>query len=133
MDKMLSSCLKWTDSHQRHEFYALLAGETILGRRSDADLLLIERNVSRRHARIVRNQQGFTLYDLGSSHGTYVNGHPIEQCQLRHGDRIRMGKDGIELVYLLQDAATTAMSGISGTYDVGKSFQDLATLLPSRG
>ena len=126
-------CLKWTDSLNRHQIYHLLTEETILGRRSDADLILIERNVSRRHARIVREESGFTLYDLGSAHGTYVNGQRTKQCRLRHGDRIRMGPDGLELVYLLQDQATTSLAGPGNGFDVEKSIQGLASILPRMG
>ena len=84
------SCLKWTDSHGRHEMYPLLARETIVGRRSDADLILVERNVSRRHVRIVQEEDGFTLYDLESSHGTYVNGQRIDQCA--HASRVSLNR-----------------------------------------
>jgi serine phosphatase RsbU (regulator of sigma subunit) len=129
MEKTVS-CLKWTDSHHHHYIHHLLAGETIIGRGGEADLVIRGRNVSRRHVRIAREAEGYTLTDLGSSLGTYVNGQRIERCRLRHGDRIRMGQDGSDLVYLLSDQATTVISGMDKEYDMEKSIQGLAALLP---
>ena len=105
--------------------------ETVVGRRSDANLVLNEQGVSRRHFSIVRDENGYSLADLGSSLGTYVNGQRVEECRLRHGDRIRIGPDGVELVYLLQSHARE-LSGSTGAFDLEKSIQGLVSLLPQR-
>ncbi|MGA9522133.1 MAG: adenylate/guanylate cyclase domain-containing protein [Myxococcaceae bacterium] len=49
-------------------------------------------DVSKRHARIVRDENGnFLLEDLGSLNGTFVNGERVTRHELREGDEIRIG------------------------------------------
>ncbi|MBI3934324.1 MAG: FHA domain-containing protein [Acidobacteria bacterium] len=125
------ACLKWTDSEQRHNLYYLTLQETVVGRRSDAGLFLNEHGVSRRHFSILRDENGYALLDLGSSLGTFVNGQRIRECRLRHGDRIRIGQDGVELVYLLQPHGYE-FSGSTASFDLEKSIQGIASLLPQQ-
>lgn len=57
--------------------------------------------LSRRHALIFRDRDGFFLQDLGSLNGTCLNGAPLmpmERYRLHHGDLIRFGR--YELVFL---------------------------------
>lgn len=64
---------------------------TLIGRGSDCDVILPERQVSRHHARIERVAEGaYALYDLGSKNGTYVNGEEVR-------DRPRLLRDGDEI------------------------------------
>jgi pSer/pThr/pTyr-binding forkhead associated (FHA) protein/subtilisin family serine protease len=62
-----------------------------LGRSSDNDVHLSDSLVSRKHARIELKGAVFTIIDLGSANGTFVNGQRIRQAALRSGDEIRMG------------------------------------------
>lgn len=65
-----------------------------LGRQSDNNLQLRDSRISRNHAEIrFAPRNGFVLYDLNSSHGTFVNGHRVEQSPLHHGDLIDFGFD----------------------------------------
>ncbi|MHB8193452.1 MAG: FHA domain-containing protein [Bellilinea sp.] len=49
--------------------------------------------VSRRHARLIQQDQGYLLEDLGSSNGTFVNGERISTgVQLKNGDEVRLGQ-----------------------------------------
>lgn len=66
-------------------------GSNLIGRGSDADLQLMDQGVSRRHADIHVQAGQTTVYDLGSTNGTSVNGHAIQSQQLQHGDVIRVG------------------------------------------
>lgn len=125
------ACLKWTESQQRHNLHYLTLQETIVGRRSDVDLVLNEPNVSRRHFSIVRDENGYTLCDLGSSGGTFVNGQRIQQCLLRQGDHIRCGPDGIQMVYLLQTPGRERAAS-TDSFDLEKSLQGIASLMPER-
>jgi DNA-binding response OmpR family regulator len=60
-----------------------------LGREPDNDVVLPDRQVSRHHARIQRQDQHFVLYDCDSKNGTYLNGEPVRAPQvLRDGDEI---------------------------------------------
>jgi pSer/pThr/pTyr-binding forkhead associated (FHA) protein len=48
--------------------------------------------VSRKHAEIRREADGFLIQDLGSLNGTYVNGERVERALLTSGDEIQIGK-----------------------------------------
>ena len=68
-----------------------------LGRSLDNDVIINEPQVSRRHAQLRRRYGRYTLYDLGSSGGTMVNGEPVQECVLADGDVIALA--GVELVF----------------------------------
>lgn len=65
---------------------------TTIGRSDDCDVVLPKRQVSRYHAQIERSDGGYTLRDLGSKNGTYVNGRKVEDdpCRLQDGDEIQI-------------------------------------------
>jgi serine phosphatase RsbU (regulator of sigma subunit) len=72
--------------------YELERDEITLGRLPECDIQLQSNMVSRRHARVIRDGQGFVLEDLGSGNGTYVNGKRIEgSIALKHDDRVKLG------------------------------------------
>lgn len=62
-----------------------------IGRSLDNDVILQDATVSRRHAQMVFRHGRWLLRDLHSTHGTQVNGHPVEECVLRPGDTITFG------------------------------------------
>ena len=61
-----------------------------IGRGTDCDVVLPERQVSRRHARIEREGGGYWLHDLKSKNRTHVNGEEVtdKPYLLRDGDEI---------------------------------------------
>jgi pSer/pThr/pTyr-binding forkhead associated (FHA) protein len=63
-----------------------------IGRGSDCDIVLPERQVSRHHVRIERDDKGYLLRDLGSKNGTSVNGEEVgsEPVRLKDGDEIQV-------------------------------------------
>ncbi len=67
------------------------------GRHQDSDIFLDDISVSRRHASFTRTAEGIVVKDLGSLNGTYVNRDLVDECQLRHGDEVQIGK--FRLVY----------------------------------
>ncbi len=74
------------------EQYMLRGRECIVGRQADTDLRLDARDVSRRHARILTEEEGFFVEDLGSSNGTYLNNTRLSgKQQLQEQDRIQIG------------------------------------------
>ena len=67
-------------------------GDDLVIGRSGADLDVDDRGVSRRHARISRGTDGaWTLVDLGSTNGTFLNGARVRAARLEDGDEIRVG------------------------------------------
>ena len=72
----------------------LYEGENLLGREPEAVVLLVSEKASRRHARIVVDEQGAVLADLGSKNGTRVNGTRVrEPIALEPGDWIEIGRE----------------------------------------
>ena len=99
--------LRWIDAAGLEQIFPLQEEEITIGRKSDADLMLLNPYVSRHHAKLERNAEGHTIIDLNSSHGTFVNGQRITSRQLKAGDRIALGKDRVELVYFSDDGETS--------------------------
>ena len=66
---------------------------TILGRDESCGVVLPSRLISRNHARIRKGLRGYTIEDLGSTHGTYVNDERVQgTVRLRDGDVIVLAK-----------------------------------------
>lgn len=83
----------------------------VIGRRTAADLQLLNADVSREHAEIRHDGMRFLLRDRGSRYGTFVNGEQVSERPLEHGDRIRLGRtEGIELVFIADAGAVTHFS-----------------------
>jgi hypothetical protein len=76
--------------------YSLNAPSVILGRSSEADILVEDTGVSRKHLEI-RSEGGFVrAVDLGSTNGSYVNGHKLDgSTELTDGSTITMGRTKI--------------------------------------
>jgi DNA-binding winged helix-turn-helix (wHTH) protein len=73
--------------------FALVEGENVLGRDSQAAICIQHPGVSRRHARIVLTGRRATLEDLGSKNGTFIRERRIEgPLPLADGDRFRLGR-----------------------------------------
>jgi pSer/pThr/pTyr-binding forkhead associated (FHA) protein len=87
------------DDEGKRTVVPLTRDDYSVGRREGNTIRLTERNVSRDHARIRKNNgasndagQGYTLADLSSYNGVYVNGHRLaESKELDHGDLIQIG------------------------------------------
>ena len=64
----------------------------VIGRGRKADLALAEATISRAHAALGFDENGFFVEDLGSTNGTMVNGGRVERHRLKNNDEIQMGK-----------------------------------------
>ncbi|MEP6599718.1 MAG: FHA domain-containing protein [Actinomycetota bacterium] len=71
---------------------------TTAGRHPDSDIFLDDVTVSRRHAEFRREGAGYTVHDVGSLNGTYVNRERGDAVALVGGDEVQIGK--FRLVYL---------------------------------
>jgi len=65
---------------------------TTSGRHPDSDIFLDDVTVSRRHAEFHREGGVFTVRDVGSLNGTYVNRERVESATLSNGDEVQIGK-----------------------------------------
>ena len=112
---------KGTPSSQEFE---LTLSEIIIGRDSSADLTLPSPGVSRRHARLIREGNGYILEDLGSSNGTYLNGQRlIERRSLKSGDQIQLGQ-AVTITYetpvaIPQDGNATVIGSVAPAMPAG--------------
>ena len=98
-----------------------------LGRGADRDLSLPYPQVSREHARIERDADGYLLRDMGSRHGTFVNGLQISSTRLRSQDSINLGLSHGVLLFEDTEESTvrTLIERISQT---GSSFENQSDL-----
>lgn len=63
----------------------------VAGRDPDCDLVLHERTASKRHFRIAWDNGGYRFHDLGSTHGTLLNGRPAREAVLADLDKLQIG------------------------------------------
>ena len=93
-DVSLAECLEALPSYCRamNETYPLEKAQTTIGRSPDCDIFLDDVTVSRRHAVVGRGDAGFTIEDLGSLNGTFLNRSRIERGGLDNGDEVQIGK-----------------------------------------
>ena len=68
------------------------AERTLIGRSPECDVFLDDVTVSRKHAELVRSGESFTISDLGSLNGTFVNKKRIESAELEDDDEVQIGK-----------------------------------------
>lgn len=84
---------------------------TTVGRHPDSDIQLDDVTVSRRHAEVARDPEGsFSIKDVGSLNGTYVNRRRVEERRLSNGDEIQIGR--YRLIFV-----TTGDQDFEGTPD----------------
>jgi predicted component of type VI protein secretion system len=75
-----------------------VTGTVTIGRGQDADLVLADELVSRRHAQVTPAGPGAVVEDLGSRNGTFVNGEGIHgPVRLEPGDQLQLGVSLVEL------------------------------------
>lgn len=72
------------------------------GRHPESEIFLDDVTVSRRHAEFRRTDGGYSVSDVGSLNGTYVNRDRIDEVQLQDGDEVQIGK--YRLVYFSSGA-----------------------------
>ncbi len=90
-----------------------------VGRKVDRDLVIADPRVSREHATIVSENGEFFVVDLGSKHGTFVNGEKVDRHKLQRNDRLEFGARDIAylIFHPLHTTSNTArefLSQISG-------------------
>jgi two-component system, NtrC family, sensor kinase len=71
--------------------YELEDGILRLGRDKSSAIHLHDTEVSRQHAELRRTHRDYTISDLNSSNGTFINGKKVHQCLLTSGDQVQVG------------------------------------------
>jgi two-component system response regulator HydG len=95
-----------------------LSERSVIGRGDDCEARLNDREVSRRHAEIVRDNDAYTIRDLESVNGVVVNGARVSERRLKRNDLILLGT-----THLLFDAEPDLENTLYGdkTVAVGRS------------
>jgi serine phosphatase RsbU (regulator of sigma subunit)/pSer/pThr/pTyr-binding forkhead associated (FHA) protein len=109
--------LSFSDSDGRHS--VLLDRSTLsIGRSASQDIVLHDAAVSRQHAMIERDEDGYTVVDRESSHGTFLNGERVTRARLKAGDVLQFGAmEGVKLRFHLQQAdQVTLAAGVLGEF-----------------
>src|SRR3712207_865911 len=82
---------------------------TTAGRHPQSDIFLDDVTVSRRHAEFRREGSSFSVRDVGSLNGTYLNRERIDAAALTGGDEVQIGK--FRLVFLTGSRASAPAAG----------------------
>lgn len=78
--------------------FSITRDVTVMGRREDCDFRIPLGDISRKHCRLIKEDNILKIEDLGSSNGTYVNGKRIHETELAPGDTVQIGP----VVFVLQ-------------------------------
>lgn len=85
-----------SESQQGQDFE--VGDVVVMGRSHETDVVLDDPYASDFHLRLVSQESGMMLHDLGSTNGTYVNGRRVSApTGLRRGDTIQVGKTVMEI------------------------------------
>lgn len=91
------------DGPMAHVAWTIPVGVSTIGRDAETGIVVQHDSVSRRHASLHRDGGRVTLGDLGSTNGTWINGHPVHgREELHPGDTIRVGH--VSLAYVADPA-----------------------------
>ncbi|MEZ6185997.1 MAG: FHA domain-containing protein [Planctomycetota bacterium] len=81
------------------------AGAITVGRSRHVDLLLREDSkVSALHATVAPFKGQWFIEDHSSTNGTYVNGEQVEQCPLRDGDQVSLGRSTLRVHWVEEES-----------------------------
>jgi len=117
----------------------LSGSEVLVGRDPARDLVVADDSVSRKHARLYKDEERWFVADLGSKNGVIIDEQrlsPNETHELRDGDRVRLGT--IDLAFEIRGSAMPSSSTVNFEEDEGTQtpslvlpVEDLQTLLQS--
>jgi pSer/pThr/pTyr-binding forkhead associated (FHA) protein len=83
--------------------YPLPDGVTRIGRSLENDIVVQPATVSVFHAEVSKNGEGASIRDSDSTNGTYLNGERIGEAKLTSQEIVRLGKDGPEFGFVVED------------------------------
>src|SRR3954463_12764605 len=92
-----------------------------IGRESDCDVEVADTHVSRRHAEVSFTGGTWTIRDLQSSNGLFVNGRRVDTAPIGHGVQVTLGADGPTLSIEPEDVAQVSDDGQTSEDDTLES------------
>jgi predicted component of type VI protein secretion system len=93
--------------------------ETTIGRARANDVVLPDISVSRRHAVLRREVDGYVVVDRASGNGTRINGRSIQTARLRDGDELALGDSVVQFVDaggLVARSSVAARTGLAARH-----------------
>jgi sigma-B regulation protein RsbU (phosphoserine phosphatase) len=125
--------LHYLDETGKERWATIRPPKLTLGRSSSNDLIFNYMNISRFQAEILFEDGHYTIRDLESKHGTYVNGVRMETARLENGDRIQLGGlQGQTITFRQGDLLHTLLGTSVSKAEVGFSisgFREIGMLL----
>ncbi len=105
--------------------FPLARSETVLGRGADCDIQVDRDSVSRRHARVFRTGENWSVEDLQSTNGSYVDDVPVTKSVLRDGNFVKIGAAifkflmgaGVEASYHEEIYKMTIVDALTGAHN----------------
>jgi phosphoserine phosphatase RsbU/P len=132
-DSTSQARLRYLDESGKECWVAIIPPRFTIGRSSNNDLVFTQMNVSRMQAEILIENDEYRIRDLGSKHGTYVNGVRVDEAKLAHGDRIQLGGlHGTNLTFHLGDLLQSLLGLSDSKSEAGLSvrgFREIGLLL----
>lgn len=104
--------------HRAGESQKIIVDEIELGRSSTCAVRFDDKfeTVSRRHAAIVKDGEGWKLVQLSKTNSTYLNGHKVEtEWYLQSGDEIQLSTNGPKLGFIIPQGAKSSVGSIGLT------------------
>ena len=118
------------------KLYCLEPGMTVIGRADEADIMVSDARISRRHFEITLEQGVAVIRDLGSTNGTFINGKRVTEHKFVNGDKIQISSNTIlKFAYgdagermfheeFYQMANFDAVTGVQNKQSFVKRFQE---------
>ena len=91
---------------RKGEEFELAGAALMIGRERGNQVCLADAWASKHHCKIVLTGSRFTLVDLHSRNGTFLNGTPVRERTIEHGDEVRVGRS--VFIALLREDDTPA-------------------------
>jgi phosphoserine phosphatase RsbU/P len=125
---------RYLDETGKERWAAIVPPRFTMGRSSTNDLVLSPMSISRSQAEVVVQEGEYILRDIGSKHGTYVNGTRIDQAKLNNGDRVQLGGlQGPSLTFHTGDLLQSLLGISESKPEVSsisvRGFREMGTLL----
>jgi adenylate cyclase len=123
-------------NEERHEYE--LAAFNSIGRHPDNTIQILDRIVSKEHARVLRQEDGsFVFHDLQSLNGTFFHGDRVSEHRLNDGDELTMGSTRIVFVNIpsKEEQAlhrVTIAPGLTESHIRGRIMASSAEFLPEK-
>jgi len=111
--------------------HTLAFGSHVLGRGRDADVQLVSKDVSRRHARVEVCPEGVVVHDLGSKNGVQARGtRVVEPTLLFHGETLSIGDLTLSISHPASQVSRALQSAGEGTVTVTRTYVEPGSRSP---